>query len=86
MRGFLIPFPPNLLNPMPTPEPSPGRTLAETIAAIHGTKPVTITVKMVGGQAVADLLKKVQQARKTPPSKYLRVNKLEPNLTLFSKC
>lgn len=61
---------------MPHSKPSPGRTLAETIAAIHGTKPVTITVKMVGGSAVTELLKILQNARDVPPSKSFRVKTL----------
>lgn len=58
---------------MPAPISSPGRALAEAISAIHGTKPVTITVKMIGGPEVSALLKKLRQARSVTPSRTFRV-------------
>ncbi len=50
----------------------PSRELAEAIAAIHGQKPVSITVKMLGKDDVARYIRIVQSARATPPSGIFR--------------
>lgn len=48
-------------------EPSPGRKLAEAVAAVHGAVPVVIKGKPFD-PAVAELLRKLQKARAVPPS------------------
>lgn len=56
--------------PDSTPLRYPGRELAEAIAAIHGSKPVAVT--MIGKEDVARLLRKVRRAPAMSPSRNFR--------------
>ena len=53
---------------------SPGREVAERIAALYGEKPKMITVKMVGSKDVARFIRMIQRASKQSHKSTLKLD------------